>query len=184
MVHSGPLPVVLPLWARIPPYRAAMTDLSKPHDPATTSAQVPTQPPAPAPVPSYAPPSAVAQAYAGPVGKVRGTGVAILLAIVTFGIYTLVWTYSVHKEMKEHTGQGLGGGLALLLQFFVGIVMPYVTSSEVGSLYARAGREPRTSGATGLWYFPGIFILVGPIVWFVKTNGAINDYWKSLGAPA
>ncbi|GAB2640648.1 hypothetical protein GCM10027270_31590 [Nocardioides ginkgobilobae] len=42
-------------------------------------------------------------------------------------------------------------------------------------------KEP-VSGATGLWYFPGMFILVGPIIWFVKTNGALNDYWKSLGA--
>jgi hypothetical protein len=29
-----------------------------------------------------------------------------------------------------------------------------------------------------------MLILVGPIVWFVKTNAALNDYWKSLGAPA
>jgi hypothetical protein len=34
---------------------------------------------------------------------------------------------------------------------------------------------------TGLWYFPGVLILVGPIVWFVKTNGALNDYWRSQG---
>ena len=35
---------------------------------------------------------------------------------------------------------------------------------------------------TGLWVFPGIFILVGPFIWFSKTNGALNDYWRSLGA--
>ena len=62
--------------------------------------------------------------------------------------------------------------------------MPYISSNEVGDLHANAGREKPVSAATGLWYFPGIFILVGPIVWFVKTNGALNDYWKSMGAPA
>ena len=35
---------------------------------------------------------------------------------------------------------------------------------------------------SGLWVFPGIFLIVGPIIWFVKTNGALNSYWESLGA--
>jgi hypothetical protein len=38
------------------------------------------------------------------------------------------------------------------------------------------------SGVTGLWYFPGIFLLVGPLIWFIKTNGALNAYWRSVGA--
>ncbi len=79
-------------------------------------------------------------------------------------------------------GAGLGGGVALILAIFVGIVMPFITSSEVGAMYERSGRARPVSGATGLWHFPGVFILVGPIIWFVKTNGAINRYWESLGA--
>jgi hypothetical protein len=27
-----------------------------------------------------------------------------------------------------------------------------------------------------------ILPLIGSIVWFVKTNGALNRYWESLGA--
>ena len=119
----------------------------------------------------------------GPVGQVRSTGTCILLAIVTLGIYTYVWFYKVHKEMHTHrNGQGLGGGLALVLTIFVHIVMPYITSAEVGAMYEARGQAKPVSGATGLWYFPGAFIIVGPIVWFVKTNGALNDYWASLGA--
>lgn len=118
----------------------------------------------------------------GPVGKVRSTGTCILLTIVTLGIYPLFWYYSVHDEMKRHSGQGLGGGLALVLAFFIGIVMPYVSSSEVGNLYRWKGMTAPVSGATGLWYFPGSLIIVGPIVWFIKTNGALNAYWRSLDA--
>ena len=127
----------------------------------------------------------VGQPYAAPyateTGRIRSTGVCILLTIVTLGIYPLVWYYQTHDEMKRHTGQGLGGGLALVLAFFVGVVMPYISSSEVGSMYERAGRPAPVSVATGLWYFPGMLILIGPLVWFVKTNGALNDYWRSLG---
>ena len=119
-----------------------------------------------------------------PLGKIRSTGVCILLTIVTFGVYSWIWYYSTSEEMKRHSGQGLGGALSLVLAIFVGLASPFITSSEVGALYQRTGRDAPVSGLTGLWYFPGIFILVGPIVWFVKTNGALNAYWKSMGATA
>jgi Domain of unknown function (DUF4234) len=117
-----------------------------------------------------------------PIGRIRGTGACIALTIVTLGIYSIVWFYKTHEEMKNHSGAGIGGGLAAVLAFFVGIVMPFLTSSEIGNLYRRAGMAPPVSGATGLWYFPGAFIVIGPLVWFVKTNAAINSYWRSLGA--
>jgi hypothetical protein len=28
----------------------------------------------------------------------------------------------------------------------------------------------------------GSFIVVGPLVWLIKTNGALNAYWRSMGA--
>jgi hypothetical protein len=128
--------------------------------------------------PQYAAPGG----QAGPIGKVRSTGLCILLAVVTLGIYALVWYVKVHGEMKRFSGRGLGGGLAFVLAFVVSIVMPYVTSSEVGHLYTDRGQQAPVSGLTGLWYFPGSFIIVGPIVWFVKTNGALNAFWRSQGA--
>ncbi len=118
----------------------------------------------------------------GPVGKVRSTGLAILLVIVTLGIYSLYWYFATHDEMKKHTGEGIGGVVALLIALFVGFVSPYLHSHEVGNLYERRGQAKPVSALTGLWYFPGIFILVGPIVWFVQTNGALNTYWRSMGA--
>ncbi len=127
-------------------------------------------------------PYATGQFATGELGRIRGTGVCILLSIITLGIYSLVWYFKTHDEMKRHSGQGLGGGIALLLAFLVGIVMPYITSSEVGALYRAKGQPSPVSGATGLWYFPGIFILIGPLVWFIKTNGALNSYWRSQGA--
>ena len=53
------------------------------------------------PVPSAGLPAG----YSAPVGQIRGTGVCILLAIVTLGIYSLVWYYKVHSEMKRHSGR-------------------------------------------------------------------------------
>lgn len=132
----------------------------------------------PAAAPAYQAPLATA-----PLGKVRSTGGCIGLTIITFGFYTWYWYYKTHDEMKQHSGQGIGGGLALVLAIFVGIVMPFVNSGEVGGLYERRGQARPVSAATGLWaLLLGWFFFVGLIVWFVKTNGALNDYWKSLGA--
>jgi hypothetical protein len=116
------------------------------------------------------------------VGKVRSTGLAILLFLVTFGIYGWVWWYLVHDEMKRHSGQGIGGVVALVLAIFVSPAAAFFTSDEVGKLYERTGRAAPVSALTGLWYFPGMFLVFLPIVWFVQTNGALNDYWRGLGA--
>jgi hypothetical protein len=117
----------------------------------------------------------------GPVGKVRGTGMVILLSVVTLGIYVLVYYYSTHEELKRHSGDGLGGPLALVLALFVGVVSPFLLSKEVGDVYERQGRQPPVTALTGLWVIPGFLILIGPFVWLVKTNGALNDYWRGFG---
>jgi hypothetical protein len=158
-------------------------DPTVPEQPATPAYPAPDQPPPPPPYGAVPAPYGYPPAFGGPapLGKIRGTGFAIFLTFITLGIYPLVWWYSTHEEMKRHTGQGMGGGLALLLAFVVGIVMPYVTSSEVGNMYERAGQPKPVTGATGLWYFPGMFILIGPFIWFIKTNGALNAYWRAQG---
>ena len=115
----------------------------------------------------------------GPVGQIRSTGMCIVLTIVTLGIYTLVWYYKTHEELKRHTGTGIGGVVALLLALFVGIAMPFLTAHEVGKMYERRGQEAPVSAITGLWV---LIPLVGIIIWFVKTNGALNAYWEPLGA--
>ena len=118
----------------------------------------------------------------GPIGQMRPTGMTILLFFVTLGIWSLIYYYQTHEEMKRHTGEGVGGVIALVLAIFVGIVNPYLLSHEVGQLYARRGQEPPVTAVTALWFFPGIFILVGPFIWFIRTNNALNEYWASLGA--
>jgi hypothetical protein len=111
-------------------------------------------------------------------GSPRGVGVVILLYIVTFGIYGLYWYYVTHDEMKRETGEGLGGGIALLIAFLVGIVMPFITANEVGRMYEKAGHAKPVSAITGLWVFPGILIIVGPFIWVAKVQGALNRYWE------
>jgi hypothetical protein len=119
----------------------------------------------------------------GPVGKVRSTWAVIGLSLITFGIYSLYYYFATHEEIKQHSGQGVGGAIGLVLALFTfGLVTPFLLPNEVGNLYARQGRARPVTAVTGLWVLLGSIVLVGPLVWLVKTNGALNAYWRSLGA--
>ena len=100
---------------------------------------------------------------------------------MTLGIWSLVYYFQTHEEMKRHSGEGVGGVIALVIAIVVGFVNPYLLSHEVGQLYSRRGLQPPVTALTGLWFFPGMLILVGPFVWFIQTNRALNEYWQSLG---
>lgn len=128
---------------------------------------------------SQAPPPSSASAGTGAVGKIRSPLTVLLLGLVTLGIYSLYWYYATFKEMKEHSGEGLGGGLGLLLGIFCSIVTIFIMPSEVGNLYKRDGREQPVSAMTGFWV---LLPLLGGFVWLWKVQGRLNDYWESKGA--
>jgi Domain of unknown function (DUF4234) len=115
----------------------------------------------------------------GPLGQPRGIGFGILLFIVTLGFYSWYWVYKTQEEMKQHTGDGLGGVLGLVVWILVAFVSAFVIPSEVGKMYAKAGQQPPVTGWTGLWLVPGIILIVPAIVWFVKVQGALNRYWEA-----
>jgi hypothetical protein len=112
-----------------------------------------------------------------PLGQQRGIGFGILLYIVTFGIYGVYWAYKTQEEMKQHTGEGLGGVLGLVIWLVINPVSAFVIPSEIGKMYTKDGQVPPFTGWTGLWLFPGAILLVPAIVWFMKVQRALNRYW-------
>ena len=118
-----------------------------------------------------------AVAASAPAGKQRSIGVSILLFIVTLGFYGWYWVYKTQEETKQETGEGVGGVIGLVIWILIGAVSAFVIPSEVGRMFARAGKTRPVTGWTGLWLMPfGIFV-VPAIVWFVKVQGALNTYW-------
>jgi hypothetical protein len=122
-------------------------------------------------------------ASTGPLGQRRGIGFGILLFVVTFGLYGWYWAFKTHEEMKQHTGEGLGGVLGLVIWILINPVSAFVIPSELGNMYKKDGQQPPVTGWTGLWLFPGAILLVPAIVWFVKVQGSLNRYWEAK-APA
>jgi len=114
----------------------------------------------------------------GPLGQPRGIGFGILMFIITFGIYGIYWAYKTSEEMKQHTGEGIGGIISLVIWIVIWPVDAFVIPSEVGRMYAKDGQAAPMTGWTGLWGFPGIYVIVPAIVWFWKIQAALNRYWE------
>ena len=123
----------------------------------------------------------VAAQAQGPLGRPRGVAFAIVLSIVTLGIYHLYWVFKNFDEMQRHTGKGIGGVLALVIALVIGPVIWFVMPSEVGRMYRDDGGLGPMTGWTGLWL---LLPIVGWFVWMVKIQGALNRYWESKGAAA
>ena len=117
----------------------------------------------------------------GPLGHQRAIGLSILWAVLTVGIYSLVWTYKTQDETKRYSGNGVGGVLGLVIFILIAPVTYFVIPSEIRFLYERDGQVSPVRGTTGFWL---LLPLAGPFVWFSKVQGALNTYWGAKGVPA
>ncbi len=125
------------------------------------------------------PPPAAAPAPSGAVGTLRSPVFVILISIITCGIYFLYWTYKVFEEMKQYSGEGVGGVIGLVIGIIVSPVNWFLMPSEVGNMYERTGREKPVRGVTGFW---NLIPLIGTIIWIVKVQNALNEFWEARGA--
>ena len=108
----------------------------------------------------------------------------ILLSIVTFGIYSIVFFYSVGENMNvlasRHDGRKtMNYILVLLLAIVTFGIVPIVW---MHSLYSRIGSEVNRRGLNyeigastfWLWGVLGSFIIVGPFISMHKLCTAMN----------
>ena len=116
----------------------------------------------------------------GELGNPRSIGLSILWAILTLGIYTFIWAYKTHDEIKRHSANGVGGVIGLVIYILISPVTFFVIPSETRFMYEDldGGTSP-VRGLTGLWL---LLPIVGVFVWFFKVQGALNRYWAAKGA--
>ena len=101
-----------------------------------------------------------------------------MLSSVTFGIWTLVWSFQNGDELKRYSKTGVGGVGYLFITMFLAPVTMFLLASEVEELYRREGREPPITAIWGLWF---LLPLIGHVIWYVRIQRSINDYWIAHG---
>lgn len=115
----------------------------------------------------------------GPIGELRNPLAVLGLSIITLGIYGIYWQFKSYDEIKLYSGQGLGGGVGLLIALVCGILTPFLLAADVEKLYRSDGQESPVTAATGAWV---LLPLAGGIIWLFKVQGALNDFWLARGA--
>jgi hypothetical protein len=125
------------------------------------------------------PPPPPAATGVGPIGKPRSALLVILLSIVTFGIWTLVWSYQNGEEVKQYARTGLGGVAYLFITLLLSPVTMFLLASEVEQLYRRDGREPPITTIWGLWF---LLPIIGNLVWYLRIQSALNEFWRAHGS--
>jgi hypothetical protein len=122
----------------------------------------------------------MAIAERGPIGNTRSIPLSILWAILTFGIYTYIWVFRTHNEIRQYSGNGVGGWLGFIIYFVFSPITWFLVPSEVRYMYEDldGGHSP-VRGIWGLWF---LLPIVGAFVWFIRVQGALNGYWESKGA--
>ena len=113
-----------------------------------------------------------------PIGRPRSVGLTILIAVVTLGIWTWVWSYLNVEELKNYRRDGLGGVAYLLFTIFISPVTMFLMANEVEQMYREAGEEPKITTLWGLWF---LLPLIGNIIWYVRIQNAINEFWQARG---
>ena len=87
--------------------------------------------------------AAAAAPAARAVGQQRGVWFVALIGLVTLGIYWIYWYYKTGEEIKNYSGEGLGGVLWLVIALVIGIVMIFVAPPRsASSTPARVSRRP------------------------------------------
>ena len=112
-------------------------------------------------------------------GAFYGTGLVILLMIVTLGIWGIFWSYRTNEDLKRYNGDGLGGVLAIVIYLLLSIILMFTIPNEIEKMYQRDGRQSPISTVWGLWF---LLPLIGNIIWYVKVQRVLNEFWQSKGS--
>ncbi|MFD5318144.1 DUF4234 domain-containing protein [Streptomyces sp. NPDC127098] len=132
---------------------------------------------------AYAPAQAGAPGAAGFMMKERNPVAALLLPLVTFGIYALVWYYKINKEMGQFDRRRPASPGTSLLAITLGailIVPPFLsiwnTVKRIAETQRVAGLQPSASPAVGL-----LLGLLGFYALYCQLE--LNKVTKHYGSP-
>jgi hypothetical protein len=123
--------------------------------------------------------------------KIRNIIAVPVLAIVTLGIYLLVWWYKVNRELAD-LGRARGtkelgdNPLASTLALFPGglLIVPAIWTTVTTFQRVQAAQR-LTPGQTALngWIGLVLYVVIVPAMWAYMQSG-LNGVWRSQSATA
>ncbi len=119
----------------------------------------------------------------GTTVKMRNPFLVFVWALVTLGIYYLVWYYKVNRELRDAAGIDVSPGIALIavtLGWLI-IVPPFVswyrTFSRIAQAQSQAGVPSEANPVLGfILYVIAVFLL--PIE-LIYAQDELNKLWRA-----
>jgi hypothetical protein len=112
-------------------------------------------------------------------GVFYNPGLNILLTIVTCGVWAAIWSYQTGEDLKKYNGDGFGGVINVIVFILLSPVLMFTIPYEIQKMYDRDGRVSPVTPLWGLWF---LLPLIGNIIWYLRVQAALNDFWLSKGA--
>jgi len=69
--------------------------------------------------------------------------------------------------------------LAVVIYLLLSPVLMFTIPNEIEKMYQRDGRQSPVSTVWGLWF---LLPLIGNIIWYVKVQRVLNEFWLSKGS--
>jgi hypothetical protein len=116
--------------------------------------------------------------------KIRGPWAVFIIALVTFGIYYLVWYYKINRELRDAGGQDVSPGVAVLAISLGGllIIPPFVsdyrTFRRLRAAQQAAGLADPVVPWVGLFLFILAYVFLPFEVVYAQSN--LNRLWRHL----
>jgi Domain of unknown function (DUF4234) len=115
--------------------------------------------------------------------KIRSPILVFIWALVTLGIYYVVWYYKVNRELRDACGIDVSPGVSTLAIFPGGLVIipPFIswyrTFERIADAQERAGLEQRANPVLGFVLYVIAFFLL-PIE-LVYAQDELNKIWRA-----
>lgn len=123
--------------------------------------------------------------------KVRNPWAVLGLTLITFGIYSLFWWYSINREMRDfgrvQAVEGLGEHPGLSTAAFSGLTIFTLYISLVWTVVTTTRRVRRAQRAAGHsrelngWISAALWIFTLTIGGMVYTQSELNKVWRAQG---
>ncbi|MCL2755353.1 MAG: DUF4234 domain-containing protein [Oscillospiraceae bacterium] len=110
------------------------------------------------------------------VGKTESPVTLIILSIVTCGIYFIIWSFRVTKEINDAAGRELVPGWAPIAGIFIVFVEMFFMDKAMQEFMPMKGKSWDSKFV--LWLLLS-FVGVGAIMYLYQMQTALNEAWAS-----